>query len=324
MQVYNDKQNNTNQNSAPTCSYCRDPHHRATDCPHVASDWASFQRMEIPSKDPNHWTHNPVANTGQRSWNTQANTARWYMRPDGWSKWYAECEKANAKQQQARARQATTGTARKASRCGFCGSLHHNRRQCPEMTAMLDRFVSANQGWRQRFYDRFVADLGLSVGAVVKVNQKGSWREPDEEKIGIITAVNWDELSMFCWIDNGNTSWNTRVDHKFTQQLQVRINVDGKDKWLCFDQRTGNNHHRGYGLLNDTQGDGLVDCFNYGGTTFIETIARSETPLDEEWVTQAHRESLQFLVKKYSMEKLTNFNVIALLEKTERFQQNDQ
>ncbi len=324
MQVYNDKQNNTNQNSAPSCSYCRDPHHRATDCPHVASDWASFQRMEIPSRDPNHWTHNPVANTNQRSWNTQANTARWYMRPDGWSKWYAECEKANVKQQQAQARRATTGTTRKASRCGFCGSLHHNRRHCPEMTAMLDRFVSANQGWRQRFYDRFVADLGLSIGAVVKVKQRKGWREPEEEKIGIITGVNWDELSMFCWVDNQTNGYRSRVDHKFTQNLLVRVSIDGQEKWLNFDQRTSNQASRANGLLNDTQGNGLVDNFQYNGVTFIETIARSETPLDEEWVTQAHRDSLQFLVKKYSVAKLTEGHIIDLLKKTERFQQNGQ
>ena len=77
-------------------------------------------------------------------------------------------------------------------------------------------------------------------------------------------------------------------------------------------------------MLNDAQGNGLVDNFQYNGVTFIETIARSETPLDEEWVTQAHRDSLQFLVKKYSVAKLTEGHVIALLEKTERFQQNGQ
>ena len=190
------------------------------------------------------------------------------------------------------------------------------------MTAMLDRFVSANQGWRQRFYDRFVADLGLSVGAVVKVKQRVGWREPEEEKIGIITGVNWDELSMFCWTDSANAGWNNRVEHKFTQNLLVRVNVDGQEKWLNFDQRTSTQASRANGLLNDAQGNGLVDNFQYNGATFLQTIARSETPLDEEWVTQAHRESLQFLVKKYSMEKLKEGNVVGLLEKTERFQQN--
>ena len=66
------------------------------------------------------------------------------------------------------------------------------------MTAMLDRLVSANQKWRQRFYDKFVTDLGLSVGAVVKVKQERSWNTDEKELIGIITSINWDELSMFC------------------------------------------------------------------------------------------------------------------------------
>jgi len=322
MNVYNDKQSGKNQNSKPACSYCRDQTHRATDCPHVAGDWASFQRMEIPSRDPNHWTRNPIASQdGQRNWNNQTNAARWYMRPDGWSKWYAECEKAHTKQQQAQARQAASGTTRKSSRCGFCESVTHNRRQCPEMTAMLDRFVSANQGWRQRFYDRFVADLGLSIGAVVKVNVS-SWNKDDAEHIGIITGINWDELSMFCWIDAHNMGYRKRVDHKFTQQLRVRVRVDGEENWLNFDQRTTQSSYNASGLLIDAQGNGLVDQFQYNGVTYIETIARSETPLNEEWVTQAHRDSLKFLVKKYSMEKLTQSNVIGLLEKTENFQQS--
>ncbi len=308
MQVFNNKDNSQYQNSKPTCSYCRDPHHRSTDCPHVASDWASFQRMEIPSKDPNHWTHNPVVVTnGQRSWNTQSNTARWYMEPTGWSKWYAECEKAFHRQQQAKARKATSGTTRRQSRCGFCGSVHHNRRNCDKMTAVFDRLVSANQKWRQRFYDKFVTELGLSVGAVVKV-KKTHWNNSDTEHIGIITSVNWDELSMFC-DKNERGGWNQRVEPKFHQLLKVSINVDGDTKELKF----GTNSNRRNGQLEDNQGI-LVDNFGWHSCEYVETIARSETPLDEEWVTQAYRESLLFAVKKYSLEKLTDWNVIRLLE----------
>ena len=308
MQVYNNKDNSAYQNSKPTCSYCRDPEHRATDCPHVASDWASFQRMEIPSKDPNHWTHNPITTVnGQRSWNSQANTARWYMLPTGWSKWYAECEKAHNKQQQARTRQSTSGTTRRASRCGFCGSLDHNRRACPKMDAMFDRLVSANQKWRGRFYDKFVAELGLSVGAVVKV-KKSQWNRAETEHIGIITSINWDELSMFC-DKNDRGGWGQRVDNKFHQQLCVTVNIDGEAKTLKFGSGSGRSH----GLFSDDDGV-LIDNFGWHSVEYVETVARSETPLDEEWVTRAYRESLLFAVKKYSLEQLTNWNVIRLLE----------
>ena len=53
--------------------------------------------------------------------------------------------------------------------------------------------------------------------------------------------------------------------------------------------------------------------------TFVHssTIARSETPLDEEWVNQGHEDAMDFLIKKYSMEKLKEWNVVNLLNKVE-------
>ena len=179
------------------------------------------------------------------------------------------------------------------------------------MTAMFDRLVSANQKWRQRFYDKFVTELGLSVGAVVKV-KKTHWNNSDSEHIGIITRVNWDELSMFC-DKNERGGWNHRVESKFQQQLKVSINVDGEIKELKF----GTGQSQRFGQLEDNQGT-LVDCFGWHTLEYVETIARSETPLDEEWVNQAHRESLLFAVKRYSLEKLTNWNVIRLLEMHEQ------
>jgi len=230
------------------------------------------------------------------------------MRPDGWSKWYAECEKAHAKQQQAKARQASSGTTRRASKCGFCGSLDHNRRNCDKMTAVFDRLVSANQKWRQRFYDKFVTDLGLSVGAVVKV-KKTQWSRPDTEHIAIITSVNWDELSMFC-DHNDRGGWHKRVDNRFHQQLRIEVSADGSSQTLTF---KSNRNGRARGELCDSQGV-LCDTFGWSNLEYLETIARSETPLDEEWVNQAHRESLKFAVKRYSLEQLTSNNVIQLLE----------
>ena len=325
MQVYNNSQDGSTKsgNSTPSCSYCRDPQHRATDCPHVAGDWAMFQNFQIPCSDPNNWTNNPTAdNTGQRSWNTQANTARWFAQPDGWSKWYAHCKNAFHKQQQARARQTRAGTTRRASKCGFCGSLHHNRRNCTEMTAYTDRIIKANQVWRQRFYDRFVTDLGLSVGAVTKVKVSGGWNQPETEKIGVITSVNWDELSLFCFTDEDGRGWSTRLNEKFRQYLKVTINVDGDIKTLSF-KKSSPRSHRGWATILFDEHGGLVDQFSGWHTaSYIETIARSETPLDQDWVNQGHEECAKFVTKKYSKEKLDDWNVTSVLNKTEEIQQN--
>ena len=323
MQVFNNSQNGSTSsgNASPSCSYCRDPRHRATDCPHVAGDWAMFQKFLIPCSDPNNWTNNPISPiSGQRSWNTQESTARWNKEPSEWGKWYTRCERAYQKQQQAKVRQRRTGTTRRVSQCGFCGSLHHNRRNCDKMTAYTNRIVKANQVWRQRFYDKFVTEMGLSVGAVIKVKQRARYNTPEEEKIGIITSINWDELSMFCYTDDKNRSWNTRVDPKFQQTLRINIQVDGTNQTLSFITRDQSTHSGYIELLSDAHG-GLVDRFEgWRNVVYLETIARSETPLDEEWVSQGHEECAKFITKKYSKQKLDDWNVTSILEKTEQIQ----
>ena len=325
MQVFNEQNNNNSSsyNSKPSCSYCRDPRHRATDCPHVAGDWAMFQNFQIPCSDPNNWTNNPIANCGdQRSWNTQENTARWNKSPSEWGKWYTRCEKVYKKQQQAKTRQSRSGTTRRVSTCGFCGSTHHNRRNCDAMTTYTNRIVKANQVWRQRFYDKFVSELGLSVGAVVKVETQARYNTPAVEKIGIITSVNWDELSMFCFVNTNVWSWNQRVNDKFKQQLRIEVSIDGKTETLSFTSGSKNQYGNRNSLLLDQYG-GLVDQFaGWSNVVYLETIGRSETPLDEEWVAQGHEQCAKFVTKKYSKGKLDDWNVTRLLEKTEEIQQN--
>lgn len=323
MQIYNDQNSSSSRNSKPSCSYCRDTEHRATECPHVAGDWAMFQKFLIPCSDPDNWTNNPITKqSGQCSWNSQQNRARWNKEPSEWGKWYIRCETAYKKQQEAKTRQSRAGTSRKVSKCGFCGSVHHNRRNCPEMTAYTDRIVKANQVWRQRFYDKFVRELGLSVGAVVKVQTQARYSTPSVEKIGIITSVNWEQLSMFCFNNQAGYSWSQRIESKFKQALEIKVSVDGTAQRLVF--VSGQNSHTDPStvhLLRDQHG-GLADVFNgWYNLEYVETIGRSETPLDEDWVAQGHEECAKFVTKKYSKEKLDNWNVTRLIEKTEKIQQ---
>ena len=56
-------------------------------------------------------------------------------------------------------------------------------------------------------------------------------------------------------------------------------------------------------FLKDEHGV-LADVFGGRNVTFHSTIARSDTPLDEEWVNQGHEDAMDFLIKKYSSEKL--------------------
>ena len=216
MRAFNNKQNPTESNyprSTSSCSYCRDDGHQVTDCPHVMSDWAHFQNFTIPCSDPDNWVNNPVAITnGQNHWNNQTSTARWFKDPTGWSKWYAQCEKAVEKIERANKRKADKkNKVRKASKCGFCGSLHHNRRACPKMDALNERLIRANAHWRKRFYDRVVSDMGLGIGALIKVSEQvGSWGSQETvEHVGIVTSINFDEVNMFSYTETAKRNWRS-------------------------------------------------------------------------------------------------------------------
>jgi hypothetical protein len=98
--------------------------------------------------------------------------------------------------------------------------------------------------------------------------------------------------------------------------LTVKVKVGGKTTTMTFnDLEEDRSSHV---MLACTKGEPLADTYSWNAITYISTIARSETPLDKEWVEEARRDSLVFLVKKYSMESLEKWNVIRLLEIQEK------
>jgi hypothetical protein len=314
MQIYNNKDSNTKSNGSPkrSCSYCGDTEHVVTDCPNAVNDWAYFQRFEIPLKQANHWTIN--ARTNWQGFKVD----HWFREPREWGKWFEACEKAINKINKAQAKaQAKQAGKRSASKCGFCGATDHNRRDCESMKQFKRRLLEANQQWRQRFYDKLVGELGLSVGAVVNVKVRGGWNEPEEQKIGIIESINWDQLSMFCYTLQEN-GWRQRLRDDFRQPLEVKVNVEGKTHNLKFGGRKTNSYGHTEYILEDSFGT-LADYYGWGRNeaSFISTIARSETPLDEEWVNQGHEDAMDFLIKKYSKAKLKEWCVHKLLDKVE-------
>jgi len=98
--------------------------------------------------------------------------------------------------------------------------------------------------------------------------------------------------------------------------LTVKVKVGGKTTTMTFNDLKSDNSSKV--MLTCTKGEPLADTYSWNAMTYISTIARSETPLDKEWVEEARRDSLVFLVKKYSMESLEKWNVIRLLEIQEK------
>ena len=311
MKVYNNNQKQKKQSNGVSdrrCGYCGFKGHVQTECENAISDWAFWKKFIVPIKDPKCWVLIPPQGA--------YHYGRWYSQPKEWGRWYSSCEQAITKIE-AKQKLAKKGITRRTSKCGFCGDTEHNRRACPEMDTLLDRFVLANQKWREAFYERFVADLGLSVGAVVKCQLQVGYKQPKEEGIGIVTSINWEELSMFCHTDM-TSAWSQRLEDKFKQALRVSVKVGNKTSFLTFHDTPRTKRANSNGALASTNGDTLADNFPWNCVEYISTIARSETPLDEEWVEEARRDSLVFLVKKYSLESLTKYNVIRMLEIQEK------
>ena len=323
MRAFNESQKPTTERhrNKASCSYCRNEEHQVIDCPHVKPDWAIFQTLCIPSSLATHWTNTPVGNSnGQQHWNTQSATANWYKAPTGWSKWYAECEKAHIKVIKAEERKArSTDKIKKSSKCGFCESAHHNRRACPSMDALNERIIKANAHWRRRFYDRIVEDLGLGNGALVKVLKKtGAWNSGQStEYVGIITSINFDEVNMFSYAEQASTNWGSRLDHKFQSPVTIKAIVDGVEGQMTL---APINPQGNYPSFNDEHGRPLVDVFanNWGASHFAEVISPTKQPLSDEWVSGGQEECVQFITKKYSLAKLKKQNVISTLENYEK------
>ena len=311
MRIYNNTQDNKSPsgNAKQSCSYCRDENHKVGDCPHIVGDWAMFQKMTIPSSDPDNWTNNPLTQSGRRRWNTQQHTAHWFKDPTGWSKWYAECEKANEKQKKSLERQAKKKKGKKkASKCGFCGSLDHNRRNCPTMDAFRQDALKANRNWRQAFYDDLVTKRGISEGALLTVG-KEQWNGNNRVKVtgtAIVVAINWDELHSGCdqnFKNPTNQSWHTDLDHSLQQFLRLDVIIDGQRTTLTL----GKEMNMPTISCRESHGS-----YNWG---FQSVLSKSETPKGQEWIDQGHADAVDFVIKKRSQQFLKDKGYVGLINK---------
>ena len=297
MEIYNNDGRSSNR-SKSKCSYCRAEGHNATQCPRVAEDYAYF------TKSP------PVIPVGI---STTPNTCSWYKTPKYWGEWFNNCTNAMAKQEAAKkkASRSPTGVARSAPKCGFCGSTKHNRRNCSTMDSYTADAIEANRNWRRAFYKKFVEEMGMSEGALVNLKVKTDYNKPADEVIGVVTAVNWDELSLFCASpDAGNRYCYRGSDYK--QYLNITVQV-------------GNETH--VMKLTDAGIDYLIPKTNtkknlvkysagrysWNAPVFASVLSPSETPIGEEWINEGHAKAMAFLTKKRSKAKLDQAEVTALI-----------
>lgn len=313
MQIFNNQQKNgsTSGNSTPSCSYCGDVEHRATDCPHVANDWAMFQKFTIPCSDPNNWTNNPKPKVQGQRWKSQATIAHWFKDPNGWGKWYAQCEKAHNKQviAKAKAQAKAKGKIKAKAKCGFCGSHDHNRRNCSPMETFVAKAIQANREWRQQFYDKFVGELGISEGALLSLSERQGWGHnvTTVKKTAIVTKINWDQLSMCADTNYKPTGrWGSTLDRSLHQYIAIECIIDGRQTTVTLNDE-----------LIKSIGINDIVSLNQGWSNYetISVISPSEKPMASEWIDQAHAKAMDFVCKKRSYEQLKEKGFVGLVDK---------
>jgi hypothetical protein len=281
-----------------------------------------FQRLEIPSKDPNNWTNNPIdrteqMNLGVDSWHTQFTNAKWNRTPSEWGKWYVNCEKTVEKIRQRREREAlaesqgTTPRQVTVRKCGFCKSPNHTRRNCSKMETFKTQAIRANQEWRRQFHERFVAELGISEGALVNVKHRHYWNQKGESpvQVGIVTAINWSELSI-CADTKYNGSGGGRryggdIQFDLRQKVALEITVGGDNLRVYL----GDNSINNLGLTS------VIGQPHNDRQEIISVLSPSERPIDAEWIDQGHEDAVNFITKKRNYQKLKELGYVGLVEK---------
>ena len=157
------------------------------------------------------------------------------------------------------------------------------------MSQLKERLNKANVHYRQALYDRFVTELGLGVGAVVKVESHAGYNRPPTESLGTIVSFDLGDVNLFKSTD----SYRLDSDYKGNINIVVRVGSEEKTLSLLDVQvqtpkgRTEPWAQRSYGGWNSVK--------------LIETVAPSKQPLDEEWVSNCAT-AFEWLLKKRTEE----------------------
>jgi hypothetical protein len=155
-------------------------------------------------------------------------------------------------------------------------------------------FYTANQNWRRALHGKLVKEMGISIGAAIKVDvTRRSWNNkdaPTEYRIGLVTKVSWDSGSFL--------TPDTNISADYRDEVNITLLIDGEEKFLAFD--TG---------IQDSQDRTILPGPRWWGSynicKFVEVVGASKTPLDEKWVTEGMKDEFDFLLKKRSLEQLT-------------------
>jgi hypothetical protein len=183
----------------------------------------------------------------------------------------------------------TTPKKRRASKCGFCGSTGHTRRNCSLMGEFVKVLEETNKAYRESFYENVFVKYGLGIGAFVQFRQY-VWNPSS----GVSGA---DSTSLIMDIDFDSISIGNRFSHwsDWHTSPQVKYRFDDKEKNFGSDLFL----ESAFPLL-DKDGMGHLTA-HYDGITKVVVPAPSLP--DKEWFL-GQSPAFDWVVKKKSLRDL--------------------
>lgn len=193
------------------CSFCKDPTHQVTKCPHVPIVWKSLSAGIIPLE------YMSEAHVNREdSYHPMASV---YQMGQYWGSLYENAAKAIAKQESYKAKQQSK-RRRTKKLCGYCKESGHTRRTCSDISSVTERLKQANRNFRTWFYQEYVEKQGLSTGAIIQFDiehEFGGWQKSDKRTVSIksvVPSINWDSINLFSILE--------LPDH-----IEYHVSVDG-------------------------------------------------------------------------------------------------
>lgn len=212
-----------NRRSSPTCSFCRSPEHRVSDCPHVKPIWESLQQGIIPlaymrTVEEND-TSGLTSTWRQNSSYWRSPLSTYYTNGNAWGDLYKIAESSYNKWERAQNKTKPNGKRTRVQTCGYCKETGHTRTKCEHLTFHKDLLIRANRNFRKWFYEEYVVKQGLSTGAIVSFEFVSAerWNSASTRtKIQtLVTDINWDSINLLSVLD---------LD---AVQINYRTNIDG-------------------------------------------------------------------------------------------------
>ena len=284
MKAFTNSKSSTGR-STTSCGYCRTQGHSIKDCPYIKHDHDEWAAFRVPHKSPT----------------LQTPLGRWIMRD--YSYWNKQIAKFYPKWE--RWQQPTNGSSRAVSTsprlCGFCRGEGHTRRDCPEMAKIYANLLEANKNYRKALYDTLVSRLGLGIGAVIKVQTEQGYysNRTHKEHIGTVMSFDLTSPNLFQMVDSYS------LDRDYRGDVTIEVLVDGETKNLnlrdfAVTSPSGDSHtafRRGH---------------RWNTVDFVETIAPSQQPLDQEWV-ERDADAFEWLLKKRTKEWLEERSMLSII-----------